>query len=116
MSVLTTLSKIDENIMYDQVYNAFQPRFSSNLSGYLKGHSCCSALLKMTEYWCASLDQKESLAVISIDLSKAFDSITHNLLLAKLKAYGFSTSALNLMTSYLKDQRQRVNVQGTYSQ
>ena len=35
--------------MYDQVYNAFQPRFSSNLSGYLKGHSCCSALLKITE-------------------------------------------------------------------
>ena len=49
MSVLTTLSKIDENIMYDQVYNAFQPHFSSNLSGYLKGHSCCSALFKMTE-------------------------------------------------------------------
>ena len=37
-----------------------------------------------------------------MDLSKAFDTIKHNLLLAKLRAYGFSTSALNLLYSYVK--------------
>ena len=40
-----------------------------------------------------------------MDLSKAFDTINHDLLLAKLKAYGFSKQALSFMCSYLKNRR-----------
>ena len=50
-----------------------------------------------------------------MDLSKAFDSINHDLLLAKLKAYGFSENALKLMCSYLKDQRQAVQINNNFS-
>ena len=45
-----------------------------------------------------------------MDLSKAFDTINHDLLLGKLKAYGFLKQALNFMCSYLKNKRQSVEV------
>ena len=62
----------------------------------------------MTEDWRGKLDEREAVAV---DLSEAFDSINHRLLLAKLHAYGFSQSALDLMSSYLLGLRQRVKLQ-----
>ena len=76
--------------MFDQLYDVFQPLFSSNMSGFLRGHSCCTALVKMVDDWCLALDSKKVTGSIAIDLSKAkaFDSICHNLLLAKLRAYG----------------------------
>ena len=56
VSVLTALSKVYEKVMYDQLYNTFCRHLSQNLSRFLKNHSCCTALLKMTEDWRRSLD------------------------------------------------------------
>jgi len=72
VSVLTALSKLYEKVMFDQIYEAFYWKLSPNLSGYLKGHSCCTALLKMTEDLRACLDRRETVAVVAVDLSKAF--------------------------------------------
>ena len=83
------------------MYAEIAPLLSQKLSGFLKSHSSSPAFLKMTEDWRASLDAKDSVAV-AVDLSKAFDSVNHNLLLAKLKAYSFSTTATNLIREYLK--------------
>ncbi|CAB4032736.1 Hypothetical predicted protein, partial [Paramuricea clavata] len=77
------------------------------MSGFLRGHSCATALVKLTDDWRDALDKKNDVGVVAIDLSKAFDSICHNLLLAKLKAYGLQDSALQLMRSYLQDRKQR---------
>ena len=82
--------------MFHQMYEAFYSRLSRNLSGYLKGHSCCKALLKMTEDWRASIDIREPVTVVAVDLTKAFYSVCHPLLLAKLKAYGVTDDALEL--------------------
>ena len=89
VSILTSLSKVFEKVIYDQTWNAFHSVLSSNLSGFMKTHSCCTALLKMTEDWRNSISNKEAVAAVAVDLSKAFDAINHSLLLAKLKAYGF---------------------------
>ena len=78
-------------------------------------HSCYSALLKMSEDWRRSLDKSEAVVAVAMDLSKAFDSIDHSLLLAKLGAYGLSSSALHLMSSYLTGRKQRVKVHGIRS-
>ena len=69
----------------------------------------------MTEDWHANLDNRKSVAVVAVDLSKELDSVCHNLLIAKLKAYGFSIEALNLMKNYLLNRRQRVTITGIYS-
>ena len=72
--------------------------------------------LKMTQDWRTSLDNREEVAAVAIDLSKAFDSVCHNLLFAKLRAYGFSKDAVSMMSAYLLGRRQRVRVENTYSQ
>ena len=58
--------------MFDQLYSAFSPSLSENMSGFLRGNSCCTALLKLTEDWRFALDDKKNVAVVAIDLSKAF--------------------------------------------
>ena len=64
----------------------------------------------MIEVWKKNLDEGNEIAVILMDLSKAFDTINHSLLLAKLEAYGFSMTCLNLMQSYLCNRFQRTFV------
>ena len=66
----------------------------------------------MSEDLRRSLDKREAVVEVAIDLSKAFDLIDPSLLLAKLGTYGLSSSALQLMTYYLTGRKQRVKVYG----
>ena len=67
----------------------------------MKTQSCYAALLQITEDWKNSIDNREAIVAVAVDLSKAFDAINHRLLLQKLKAYSFSLHALEMMSSYL---------------
>ena len=58
--VITALSKVSEKVMYDHLYNTFCRYLSQNLSEFLKNYSRCTALLKMTEDWRRSLDNRVS--------------------------------------------------------
>jgi len=115
VSILLALSKIYEKVIADQMYSAFSVSLLPNLSGYLKGHSCCTALLKMVEDWRLSHDNREAVATIAVDLSKAFDSVCHALQLAKLRAYCFTDQVLEFMENYPRDRRQRFKIDGVYS-
>ena len=59
--------------MYDQLRDVFKSKFSLNMSGFLRGHSCCSALFKMVDDWRLAVNSKKITGSIDIDLSKAFD-------------------------------------------
>ena len=86
-----------------------------SMSGFLRGHWRATALLKMTEDFRASLDNKDHRIPIAVDLSKAFGAISHRLLISKIKAYGFTENPVNLIRSFLCDRFQRVKIGNTYS-
>ena len=70
----------------------------------------------MVEKWRKALDNKYKVAAVTTDLSKAFDCINHDLMIAKLQAYGFSKSALVYINNYLKNRFQRTKVNNTFSE
>ena len=69
----------------------------------------------MLKKWKNALDKQEYVCVLFMDLSKAFDTINHDLLLAKLRAYRFCNNALNLMCSYLKNRKQKIQIYNNFS-
>ena len=85
------------------------------LCGSRKGYNAQHALLKLLETCKATMDSGGFAGALLMDLSKAFDSLNHELLLAKLNAYGFGKIALSLIHSYLSNRRQRVKINGSYS-
>ena len=89
VSILPNLSKIYERCLYDQMYKYFNHILSKWQCGFRKGFSTQHCLLVMTEKWRKCLDKGGISGAILTDLSKAFDCILHDLLVAKLAAYGF---------------------------
>ena len=108
ISVLPNLSKIFENVLYDQISSFFENIFSKYQTGFRRGFNPQSCLVAMIEKFKKSLDQGGEYAALLTDLSRAFDCLPHNLIIAKLHAYGFHKASLRLMHSYLTDRYQRV--------
>ena len=115
VSVLPVVSKIFERLMQKQLCLFIDQYLSSSLCGYRKGYSPQYALVKLIEKWKISLDQQGFAGAILMDLSKAFDTINHQLLLAKLHAYGMNKDSLNLILSYLSDRWQRTKINTSFS-
>ena len=110
ISILPTLSKVYEKLLYFQIYNYFNGIFSKYLCGFRKGQSTQHSLLYMLECLKNALDRGLCTGILLTDLSKAFDCISHDLLIAKLHAYGFSKVSLNLINNYLCDRIQRTKI------
>ena len=115
ISVLPTVSKLFERIMDKQIVAYITPFLSSLLCGFRKGYSAQHALVRLLEKFKISLDEGGKAGAVLMDLSKAFDCIRHDLLIAKLHAYGFSHEALTLINDYLTNRQQRVKVNGSFS-
>ena len=77
-------------------------------SAYKPNHSTVTALLNITDDIYNALDDSELTILVLIDYSKAFDTINHRILFAKLKALGFHSDAISWIVAYLTDRKQKV--------
>ena len=93
VSVLSVVSKIYERIIQKQILEYIDKHLSPHICGYRKGYSRQTALISMLEKWKLSIDNTGAGGVL-MDLSKVFDTLSHQLLLTKLHVYGFSKQAL----------------------
>ena len=78
--------------------------------GFRQSYETQNCLLAMIEKQRKIRDKKGIFAAVLIDLSKAFDCIPHNLLIAKLSAYGFDRKSLMFVSVYLKSRKQRTRI------
>lgn len=83
--------------------------------GFIKGRSTDGILLKLTEIWKKSVDNGSIVGVVFIDLQKAFDTVSHEILSYKLQAAGISGNLHALIMSYLKDRTQYAEINGECS-
>ena len=117
ISVLSTYSKIFEKCLLNRFYNFFS-RFnilSKTQFGFQKGKSTQDAIVSLTDTLYKALDDKHHSIVVYIDFQKAFDTVSHPILLKKLERYGIRGNALNLVKSYLSNRNQTVKIDNAIS-
>ena len=115
VSILKNLSKTFERAIFRQISSFFEDILSMFQCGFRKGFSTQTCLIALLEKWKQCQDSNKFVGALLTDLSKAFDCLLHELLIAKLDAYGFDFMALKLVHSYLTDRFQRTKVGDSFS-
>lgn len=114
ISLLSIFSKIIEKLMYKRLYRFLEVHdiLYSLQFGFRNGHSTDHALVKVTENIKFSIDNNRLACGIFIDLQKAFDTVSHSILLGKLDHYGIRGKSPDWFKSYLNDRKQFVSING----
>ena len=114
ISLLTTFSKIMERLIYNKLFDylvhcgtLFESQF-----GFRKGHNTTHATLDFVKAVEDALEKGKFAVGVFVDLSKAFDTINHDILLTKLDHYGIRGKALDWIKSYLNGRKQYVELNG----
>ena len=118
ISLLSTIAKVMEKIIFTQLSSYFNENklIFDNPYGFRPKHSTEYAALELVDRIITQMDKKETPINIFLDLSKAFDTIDHTILLAKLRYYGIHDTALLLLKSYLNNRKQYVEFEDTKSE
>ncbi len=118
ISLLPSISKIFEKVIFKQLYHYFQSNklFYNSQYGFRSQHSTELAALEVIDRIMLSMDKNDIPINVYIDLSKAFDTLDHDILLHKLSYYGINGTSLNLMKSYLSGRKQFVEIDNVKSE
>ena len=126
VSLLNIFTKIYKRLLHKNLTKYVDTFLSKFISAYTKSYHSNHVKVtpitpitpispRLIEIWKKSLDQKKFVGALLMDFSKAFDSLTHDLLIAKMYAYSFSKNSLVSFYSYLKRWKQNVRITNTYS-
>ena len=117
ISLLTSISKLFEKVLFDQLYDYFQNNhlFYSSQYGFRKLQSTEFAALELIDKTLKDIDERNISLAIFMDLSKAFDTLVHQILLKKLNYFGIVGNALAWFSSYLTGRQQYVELDGVSS-
>ena len=115
ISILLVVSKIFEKLMCKQLSTHFENIFSKFQCGFRKNFGTQHCLILMIDKWKKAVDKNKVFGAILTDLSKAFDCICHDLLIAKLHAYGLSLPVLKMIQDYLMNRKQRTKTGSSYN-
>ena len=96
-----------ENFIFVQ---CMEPKLSKYSARFRRNHNTQYALLKMIDSWRTLLNRSQKVGAIIMDLSEAFDTLNHKLLLKKLQAYGFDERSLSFIESYITNRNQRTKI------
>ena len=112
LSLLPSISKLFEKIVFNQLFEYFTQNnlFHNNQYGFRQEHSTEHAALELADRVLFDLDNKNASVAIFMDLSKAFDTLDHSILLKKLNYYGVQGVELNWFNDYLSNRSQYVEL------
>ena len=118
ISLLCAISKVIEKCVFTQVYSYFEKHklLYESQYGYRKQHSTETACLDLIDKIYQQLDNNQIPFCLFLNLSKAFNTLDHIILIAKLKYYGLDESAITWFQSYLCNRFQYVEVDGIKSE
>ena len=110
VSILSSMSKVLEKLILRQMTPFLRKILDPRIAAYRQGYRCQDVLLRLVEDWKRALENRKHVGAVLMDLSKAFDCLPHQLLVAKLRAYGACDRSCALIWSYLSGRRQRVRI------
>jgi hypothetical protein len=116
VSLTSTVCKVMESLVREELMKHLQPIMSEDQHGFQSGRSCTTQLLQTLDEWTKLLDSHQPVDAVYLDFAKAFDSVPHERLLLKLKAYGVEGRLLGWIRDFLTGRQQRVAIGGDVSE
>ena len=115
ISLLNSVSKVMERLVFNHIYPVVSPQINSAQHGFMKHRSTTTQLIDTYSDISRNLDSGSQTDIIFLDFAKAFDSVPHDLIVHKLKTFGFGSNLLQWIENYLQGRYQSVMIEGQVS-